>query len=156
MTADEADAVFQRIAEVTIEATAVAAQYEDQMSTIKTQAAAAREDFLKILRPLEAELEDYINARPERFQKPRMRRTEFGQYGLRSVTSLDIADEAAALASVKAQGIPALVVTERLDKKAIEKAISDGLTISGAEMRSGEIVKYVVKKELLDRVKGGK
>ena len=55
------------------------------------------------------------------------------------------------LADIKAQGIQAIVVTEKLNKKAVEKAISDGKTITGAEIRTGEIVKYDVRRELLDR-----
>lgn len=153
MSVDEADALFQALAERTIEATAVAAEHEKQMAIIKAKAAEDREVFQNIIKPLENQLEDYINAHPQRFERPRMRKTEFGQYGLRRVTSLDVFDEDACKASVKAQQIPAIVVTERLDKKAIEKAISDGFDVTGAEIRSGEIMKYVVKKELLDRVK---
>lgn len=151
MTADEADQIFQQIAEITVAATAEAAKAEKQITAIKTKAADVRADFQKLLAPLEAQLQDYINAHPERFVKPRMRKTEFGQYGLRSVTNLEVIDEAAALMSCKAQGIQAIVVTEKLNKKAVEKAISDGLTVTGCEMRSGEIVKYDVKKELIDR-----
>jgi len=155
MTGEDADRVFQNLAETVIAATVAAAQADEQIAAIKAQAAEVREEYLKIIRPLETTLEDYINAHPERFIKPRMRKTEFGQYGLRSVTNLEITDEAAAIKSVKAQGIPAIIVTAKLDKKAIEKAISDGKTITGAEIRTGEIVKYDVKKELIDRVKKG-
>jgi len=153
MSVEEADALFQELAERTIEATAIAARYEKRLAAIKAEAAEAREQSAKIIQPLEGQLEDYINAHPERFQKPRMRKTEFGQYGLRTVTNLQVFDEAGCIASVKAQQLPAIVVTEKLDKKAVEKAISDGYDITGAEIRSGEIIKYVVKKELLDRVK---
>lgn len=155
MSVQEADQLFQRLAEATVIAMAVAAAYDQRLADIKAEAATAREQHLAIIKPLEARLRDYINAHPERFQKPRMRKTEFGQYGLRTVTNLEITDEMAAIMSVKAQALQALVITEKLDKKAIEKAISDGATISGAEIRTGEIVKYDVKKELLDRVKKG-
>jgi len=155
MSSVDADLVFQQLAEVTIAATAAAAEYDQRIADIKAEAAKARAEFLKIINPLEKQLQDYISAHPERFIKPRMRQTEFGKYGLRTVTNLQITDEVAAVMSVKAQGIPAIVVTEKLDKKALEKAISDGVTITGAEIRSGEVVKYDVKKELLDRIKKG-
>ena len=155
MSSDDADRIFQEIAEMTIVATAAAAEFDKRLADIKAQAAEARSIYQKLLAPLETQLQDYISAHPERFIKPRMRKTEFGKYGLRTVTNLQITDEVAAVMSVKAQGIPAIVVTEKLDKKALEKAISDGVTITGAEIRSGEVVKYDVKKELLDRIKKG-
>ena len=154
MTAEEADSLFQQLAERIIEATATAARYEKRLAALKAEAAENRKLDMKTIKPLEQQLESYINAHPQRFQRPRMRATEFGKYGLRTVTNLEITDEAACAASVKAQQIPAIVVTERLDKKAMEKAISDGHTITGAEIRQGEIMKYDVKKDLLDRVKG--
>lgn len=153
MTAEEADAVMQRIAEISVSMTAEAAQYEEQITTIKSAAAEASKQFNGMLAPLEEQLTAYINAHPERFAKPRMRKTDFGSYGLRSVTKLEITDENAALMSVKAQGIPAYTVIEKLDKKAIEKAISDGKEITGAEVRSGELAKYTVAKALLDQAK---
>ena len=155
MSSYDADRIFQEIAEITIAATAAAAEADKRLADIKAQAAEVRSDYQKLLAPLETKLQDYISAHPERFIKPRMRKTEFGQYGLRSVTNLEITDEIAAMISVKSQGIQAVIVTEKLDKKAIEKAISDGKTITGAEIRSGEVVKYDVKKELIDRVKKG-
>lgn len=154
MTVDEADALFQQIAETVIVATADAARFEKRLAALKADAVAKADEHKAILRPLEKQLHDYINAHPDRFQKLRMRPTEFGRYGLRTVTNLEVTDPDAALASVKAQNIPAIVVTERLDRRAMEKAISDGHTITGAEIRTGEIMKYNVKKDLLDRVKG--
>ncbi len=151
MTGEDADRVFQNLAETVIAATVAAAQADEQIAAIKAQAAEVREEYMKIIKPLETTLEDYINAHPERFIKPRMRKTEFGQYGLRSVTNLEISDEIAAMISCKAQGIQAIVVTEKLNKKAVEKAISDGRQITGCEIRTGEIVKYDVRRELLDR-----
>ena len=153
MSPVDADLLFQQLAETVIAATATAAMYDQRLSDIKAEAASARAQYQAIIAPLEKQLEGYINAHPERFKKPRMRQTEFGKYGLRTVTNLEITDEVAAIMSVKAQGIPAIVTTEKLNKKALEKAISDGETITGCEIRSGEIVKYTVKKELLDRAK---
>ena len=154
MTAEEADKLFQQLAETVIASTAAAAAHEQKLAAVKAAAAKSADTFRRIIKPLEGRLTDYIQAHPERFTKPRMRQTEFGKYGLRSVTNLEITDETAALMSVKAQGIPAVITTEKLDKKAIEKAISDGVTVTGAELRTGEITKYDVKKELLDRVRG--
>lgn len=154
MTAEQADILFQRIAEVSIARIGDAAKLEKQMSTIKQKAAAIDADYVGILKPLEKDLEDYINAHLDRFQKPRMRATTFGRYGLRLVTKLHVEDDTAAIISIKAQALPALIVTEKLDLTAIKQLLTDGAAIAGCEIRSGEITKYDVKKELLDQAKG--
>ena len=153
MSSEEADLLFQQIAELEIAATATAAQYEKELAAVKSRAAIAQSETDAIAKPLRERLNAYITTHPERFAKPRMRKTEFGSYGLRSATKLEITDEAAALMSVKAQGIHAYTIIERLDKKAIEKAISDGITVTGAEIRTGEIAKYEVARALIDRAK---
>ncbi len=155
MTVAEADALFQKIAETTIEATSVAAHYEKEIANIKAIAAQKQQQFDNLLAPMTTDLQNYVAAHPERFQSPRQRKTEFGKYGLRSVTKLYVDDEPSAIISVKAQAIPALVITEKLDKKALEKAISDGFTITGVEVRSGELVKYDVETKLLNKAKKG-
>lgn len=150
MTVDEADQLFQRIAEIEIAMTAELAGYEQEIAAVKARAAAAEAYYCGVLKPAQEQLTAYINAHPERFVKPRKRKTEFGEYGLQSATKLYVLDECAALISVKAQGIPAVVVTEKLDKKALEAAIRDGMKVTGAEIRKGEIAKYKVAQPLLD------
>ena len=150
MTVERADALFRSIALLTAKRDKIKAAYEKRIADLK--AAADRE-----LDPLDAELKDmsaelaaYIGHNPDRFVKPRQRPTDYGKYGLRTVTNLEIVDEELAKASVRAQGIPALIVTEKLDKKALEKAISDGKEIDGVELRTGEIASYTVAKALAE------
>lgn len=154
MSQDDADTLFQRLAETVIAATAAAAAFEKKLAAVKSAAAAAQEEYDAIINPLETKLRDYIQANPDRFAKPRMRKTEWGSYGLRQVTNVEISDPVAAMISVKAQGIPAVITTERLDKKAVERAIADGMTVSGAEVRTGEVAKYDIRRDLLDQVRG--
>lgn len=156
MTEAEADALFQKIAEATIEQTAVAADYERQIAAIKAKAAADNAQFEAIKAPLETSLSAYISVHAaDRFKSPRQRTTEWGKYGLRSVTNLQVTDEIAALISVKAQGIPAVVTTEKLDKKVLAKAIADGKQITGVEIRTGELVRYDVAAPLLNKARSG-
>ena len=150
LTADQADELFARIARETIAATADAARMERRMAALKEEADAMAAAHREALRPMEEMLCAYIMARPERFAKPRMRRTQWGAYGLRTATRLDVSDEEAAKAYCKANGVPAVVVTERLDRKALEKAISDGLPVPGCEIQTGELAKYDVARPLLD------
>lgn len=150
MTVQEADALFREIALLTVRKEKIAAGYEKRIAELK---AAANRDT----EPLEAELQEkvavlnaYILANPERFAKPRQHTTEYGKYGVRTVSNLEILDPAAVKLAVLAQNIPALIVTEKLDKKALEKAISDGLTIPGCEIRRGELASYTVAKALME------
>ena len=69
---------------------------------------------------------------------------------MRQVAGLEITDEEAVKASIRLHHIPALTVIEKLDRKALEKAISEGIALDGCEMRRGEIASYTVAKALLE------
>ncbi len=150
MTVERVNALFRSIALLTVRRDKIKAACEKRIADLK--AAADRE-----LDPLDAELKDmaaelaaYIDHNSDRFIKPRQRVTDYGKYGLRTVSNLEIVDEELAKANVRARGIPALVVTEKLDKKALEKAISDEKEIDGVEFRTGEIASYTVAKALAE------
>ena len=150
MTVDQADQLFQKIALLTVSLNRIKAVYEKKIAELK--AAADRETVQPEteLKNLEDELTKYILANPERFIKPRQHVTEYGKYGMRLAAGLEITDEEAVKNSVRLQNIPALVVVEKLDKKALEKAISEGFKLDGCEMRRGEIASYTVAKALLE------
>lgn len=150
MTVQQADALFQEIALLTVKIEKTKAQYEKRIAELKAAAGRETEAPEAELREKVATLTAYINAHPERFVKPRQHQTDYGKYGVRTVSNLEITDEEAVKLAVKAQGIPALVVIEKLDKKALEKAIGDGLSIPGCEMRRGEVASYTVAKALLE------
>lgn len=150
MTVQEADALFQEIALLTVKIEKTKANYEKKIAELKASAGRETEAPEAELRDKVAVLTAYINANPDRFIKPRQHQTDYGKYGVRSVSNLEITDEEAVKLAVKALGIPALVVTEKLDKKALEKAIGDGLSIPGCELRQGEIASYTVAKALME------
>ena len=150
MTVQEADALFREIALLTVKISKIEAGYEKRIADLKAAANGETEPLEADLREKVAVLTAYIQANPERFIKPRQHQTDYGKYGVRTVSNLEITDEEAVKLAVKAQGIPALVVTEKLDKKALEKAISDGQSIDGCELRRGEIASYTVAKALME------
>ena len=150
MTVQQADAVFRDIALLTVKIEKIKAGYEKRIAELKAAGERETEGLDAELREKVSVLTAYINANPERFIKPRQHQTDYGKYGFRSATKLEITDEEAVKLTVKAQGIPALVVIEKLDKKALEKAISDGQTVDGCELRRGEIASYTVAKALLE------
>ena len=150
MTVQQADAVFRDIALLTVKIEKIKAGYEKRIAELKAAGERETEGLDAELREKVSVLTAYINANPERFVKPRQHQTDYGKYGFRSATKLEVIDEEAIKLSVKAQGIPALVVIEKLDKKALEKAISGGQTVDGCELRRGEIASYTVAKALLE------
>ena len=153
MTAAEADALLEEIVKMSIEDTRQAAIYDKKLAAIKSEFEDKVNPLRTLMKQQAAELEAYINANPERFAKPRARKTPFGSYGLRSVSSLEITDEAAVIAIVKAKALPLYTEVIKLDKKAVEKAICDGHSIPGAEIQSGERAFYKANKELIDAAK---
>ena len=148
MTVEQADQLFQQIALLTIELNRISAGYEAKIAELKAAAVRETEPREADLKMLEEELTGYILANPERFIKPRQHVTEYGKYGIRQVAALEITDEEAVKASVRLHNIPALTVIEKLDRKALEKAISEGIPLDGCEMRRGEIASYTVAKAL--------
>lgn len=148
MTVDQADELFREIAILTHKRDKIKADYEVRIAALEKQSDDARAAISANIATLAATLSGYINAHRERFAKPRQRKTEFGQYGLHTASKLHYLDRAAALAYVKSQGIPAVIVTEKLDGKALTKALSDGAEIPGVEIRRGEIASYTVSKAL--------
>ena len=150
MSVEQADQLFQEIALLTIQLNRISTGYEAKIAELKAAAGRETEGLAAELKKREEELTGYILANPERFIKPRQHVTEYGKYGVRQVAGLEITDEEAVKTSVRAQHIPALLVIEKLDRKALEKAISEGVAINGCEMRRGEIASYTVAKALLE------
>ena len=150
MTVQQADALFQAIALLTVQIEKTKAQYEKRIAELKAAAGRETEAPEAELREKVAVLNHYILANPERFIKPRQHQTDYGRYGVRTVSNIEITDEEAVKLAVKAQAIPALLVIEKLDKKALKKAIGDGAAIPGCEMRRGEVASYTVAKALME------
>lgn len=150
MTVQDADALHLSIALLTVRINKILAGYEKKIAELKANADADVASLRDVLKQDAGRLAQYILLHGERFVKPRQRKTDYGKYGLRTVSNVEILDEASALISCKAQQIPAVIVSERLDKKALEKALTDGLTIAGVELRTGEVASYTVDKSLME------
>lgn len=150
MTVQDADELHRSIALLTVRINKILAGYEKKIADLKADADADVASLRDVLKQDAGKLAQYSKLHGELFVKPRMRKTEYGKYGLRTVSNVEILDEASALISCKAQQIPAVIASERLDKKALEKALTDGLTIAGVELRTGEVASYTVDKSLME------
>ena len=150
MTVEQADALFREIALITVRINRVKANYEKKIADLKTAAELTLGPDEAELERLSQELRNYIQSNPERFIRPRQHLTDYGKYGVRTAVKLEITDEETVKNEVRRQGIPALTLIEHLDRKALEKAISEGKTIAGCELCRGEIASYTVSKALLE------
>lgn len=152
MTEADADLLMQKIAELTLALEKTNAATEVKIATLKAFAAEANAPRQEQIKACEAELAAYITAHPERFVKPRARATDFGSYGLRSVSNVAIKDEALLLSYAKLHGLTDLyTVVEKVDKKAVAKAIKDKQLPSdcGAYIVCGEVATYTVSKAFI-------
>ena len=155
MTADEADKLFAEIAELELAAAAIGADGDAEVQKLKDKYESLLAETKFQLPEKVTELTAYIQANPERFQKPRARKTPEGQYGLRSVSNLEINDELAIYNYAKEQGMTELFVTTvKINKDAVLKAINEGHPIPGAQLVSGERAFYKIAQELLAKAKG--
>ncbi|MCX6983488.1 MAG: host-nuclease inhibitor Gam family protein, partial [Lentisphaerae bacterium] len=149
------DGLFCEIVEMELTAASIGADGDAEVQKIKDryEKLLARTKFQ--LPEKVTELTAYILANSERFQKPRARKTPEGQYGLRSVSNLEISDESKVYAYVKGAGMnECFEIKVVLKKDAVLKALNEGHQIPGAEIVSGERAFYKVAQELLQKAKG--
>jgi len=151
LSVEQADELFRRLAVTAIRIEQINADHEKRIADLKNAAVKETSPLELEVKKLESELKTYIRSHPERFIKPRQHATDYGKYGLRSTASLKILDEDQVKSAVRAAGIPALTVIEHLDKRILEKALSDGAVIPGCEFRREEIAGYTVFKSLTEK-----
>lgn len=151
LTTVDPDLLMQHIAELTIELEAQDAELEAAIAAIKAEheenTAVAREDLAQ----LKDRLGRWIEAHPELFVKPKTRRNNWGEYGLRQVTDLDVEDAEQLLQLIIAANETELYTTKHaLDKRAILARLQEGHTIAGARIRQGDVTVCKVAKALVD------
>lgn len=157
MTADEADALFAQIAKLELEVAKIAAAGDRELARIKDKYVAQLEPMKAELPGLVEKLKNYVGANKERFIKPRARKTEMGQYGLRNVSNLSIEDETRLLSWAREHNtLPELFDTiYKVRKEAVANQLSNGQELPGCEMQSGERAFYKVSQELVSAAKNG-
>ena len=154
MTAEEADALFAEIAALKLELVSIAADGDREIAEVKAKYARLATERMPLFQSKCDDLEEYIKANPERFLKPRSRKTEFGKYGKRDVSNVKVIDLPIALKYVKDHMLTQLYkVKESLVKKAIEKFIKDGNEVPGTKITAGERILMDVSQELIEKAK---
>lgn len=116
---------------------------ERQISAIREHVRLDTAGHRALVELREAQLSSYILANPQDFQRPRMRKTPWGSYGLRTSTRLDIQDPEALLQWAKENGYTDLYrVEETILKPAVSKRLQAGEAVPGASLDRGEATEY--------------
>ena len=147
---EEADKKFKQLALLEIGIKLKKLMTDKKIAALKSKLVDDLEEVTEDYGKLKDWLNRYILANKGRFAKPRMRKTEFGKYGLRTATSLQISDEQKVIESSDKLGLALYETKKAIAKKAVERAIAEGKEIKGAKIISGDVVGFNVSKELLE------
>ena len=156
MSVLDGDALFAEIAKLELEIVKISAAGDRERARIYDKYDAMMAGAKAALPEKTAALMAYIQANPDRFVKPRARKTPNGSYGMRNVPPvLEISDADALIKWVKDNSMPHLCeVAIKLNKKNIETAISDGQEVAGAHISPpGERTFHKVSQDLMDQAK---
>jgi len=127
------------------------ARAEKRIAEIKAQAEEENEGRRLALEQLEKNLAAFITANPALFQKPRTCKTDFGEFGLRTVTELLVQNEDALVQTVMERGyLDCFETVHKLVKDAIKKRLKAKEVIPGAQVNEGDTVVCKVSKTLID------
>jgi hypothetical protein len=143
----------QEIALKTIAIEKSKAALEDKIAKLKAAHEEATAETRAALDADKAALSTWIAANPDKFQKPRTVKTEFLEFGLRTVTDLVVSDEPAAINHCLANdGLlgDVVVTVHKLDKTQARAAIAQGNVIPGCQVRTGDTCVCKVNKALID------
>lgn len=151
MTPEQADTIMARLARTETSIELYKARANSRIATIKAE-------LVEKIGPLEAErdslgaaIRQFIESFRSLFSKPRKRKTEAGEYGLQTVTSVEIADEDALLKYMLENGTYAdcYETVYKLKKPAIKKRIESGFDLPGVAVSTGDTAVYKVNPELI-------
>ncbi len=150
-TLESARQCIEQIAHAECRIASKCARYEKAIAAAKSrfeEETAGEQDLIAVR---SAQLTQFILSHPEQFAKPRAIKTEFGSFGLRNVSNVEITDHEALTQFARDNGYTDLVkVTETLIKPAIRARLEAGELIIGASIASGEEAFYKINKALLE------
>ena len=151
LTVEQADELFANVAKLEISIRKRVAAAEKRIADIKQAMEEDVREDKAALKHLVEQLSMYIVTHRDRFVQPRKRKTNWGAYGLRTATKLEVLDETALIAISDDEGLDLYRITTSIDKKMVEKAIADGADLKGtARLVSGDIASYDIDKSLLN------
>lgn len=151
LSLDDAGILMREIALIEKRLAVSGARLEKKVADAKAIHNAETEGRRLALDKLRERLAAFITANPGLFQDPRTVKTEFGAFGLRTVTEVGIVDQERALQAVRTAGYDDCFATlQSLILPAVRKRLEAGENIPGVLLRSGDVVVCKVSKTLID------
>ncbi len=151
---EQADACFDALARDTIELAKHEAACEHRIARLKTQLAEATAILRERIAENEGSLLSFVAARPELFENPRKRKTDFGSFGLQTATELAVSDIETVVETCLERGYDDCFKVVRTPiKTALQKRIAAGETFPGCTLKTGDTAVYKVDRVLLQNAK---
>jgi hypothetical protein len=153
-TLSEADACFREFALLTKSLAVADAKHELRVAGLAAahvERTAAERQQLEAGR---AAIAAFVDNNRALFEKPRTRKNDQGEYGLRTATELCITDQDALLEALMDRGYDTCMeVVRKPVKSAIRDRLNDGETLPGCTVNTGDTVVCKVSKALLDEAR---
>jgi len=152
----DAKGVFDELARVQLSLEKADAAFELKVAKMKTDHVEKTYEACTHLSDLVDQLITYIEANQGQFVNPRKVKTDFGSFGLQTVTDLVVPSEAALIKEVHDLGPDfqgCIQTTIKPVKKAIAEHIAAGMTFLACSIRTGNTAVYTVKKALVDEAR---
>ena len=151
MTVEDGDRLFGELAVLEVRILAKTSSADKRIAEIKQKTAEDTAELESLLARKQEELKEYIKAHPERFEKPRMRKTEFGKYGLRSADKIAVEDEEAVIRYADDMGLDLYKTTKKVVAEKIKEALAEGKNVPGIRKITGEVASYNVDRAATER-----
>ena len=156
MDLEHAKTVLRDMTSLYIGIEAKKAATEKRIQALKEKLDEATKPDAEELARLEASLTDFIGHHPGLFSRPRAVKTDFGSFGLRTVTELTVENEREAINRIMDNGYDDCIeIKRRLIKKAVQARISDGEDIPGCFINTGDVAFWKPNKSLVDEARNG-
>lgn len=151
---DGAKTIMQEIAKLTCELAHQEARVEKRIMAIKDDLAERTSIAREQLASLQESLGEFILANKDLFQKPRKVKSEFGEFGLQTVTELVVSDEDELLTFLMDRGYhDCMKVTRTIIKKQVAERM-EVETFPGCALKTGDTAVCKVAKALVDEARG--
>ena len=136
---DQADSALQRYALIEAALNVKAARLNKRIAEAKAAFVEDSADLVAEKESLSAQISSFITDHRDAFVKPRTRKTQFGEYGLRTVSEVVIEDEDALVDLLMDRGyVECVEVLHKLQRPAIKKRLEAGESLTGARVNTGD------------------
>lgn len=151
MNLDGAKECLAQIAHAECRIASKRARYEKAIALAKSRFEEESAGDTRLIQERAAQLRDFILANSGLFQKPRACKTEFGSFGLRAVSNVEISDADYLVQWARDNGYTELIETvTRIRKETVRVRLELGELVPGASIARGDEAFYKVDKALLE------